>query len=265
MSTQAFSRGVANWSADFYHAVVAGAVPGYSRVLKLGRNPAVTAPEDLWNGGGTYTGLPAGVVNTVAETLQVFSSNAADTAAGTGARTVQIEGLGSNGLYLAETVTLNGVTPVLTINRFYRANVGTVQSAGSGGVNAGTITARHSTTTANIFMIMPIGTNRTVVGAYTIPANCTGYLLHYTNAVLGGVSGSCVGGIFLREFGGVFVQRQIFGSGGGFNVDENLLGGLSIPALCDIKETILTTSGPNLDVLSRMEFLLRDNNVALPF
>lgn len=64
--------------------IALGQVPNNDIHTKFGINPdvdAATAPEDIWNGGGTYTGFPVGGTATVAETLQVFSSSTADTAA----------------------------------------------------------------------------------------------------------------------------------------------------------------------------------------
>jgi hypothetical protein len=77
----------------------------------------------------------------------VVSANANDTSAGTGARTVRIKYLDQNlnGPY-TETITLNGVTPVNTVN----TNICYIESfevltAGSGGVNAGIISLKAAT------------------------------------------------------------------------------------------------------------------------
>jgi len=147
-----------------------GLIPGYENILRYGRNPDVdsgTAPEDVWDGGGLYTGQPLHAA--AAEVVQVFSSSALDTAAGTGARSIRITGLNELWQYTTEVIVLNGVTPVPTVSLWRRVWLGEVLTAGTGGGNAGTITCRNSPTVATVFFIMPIGRNRTASGVYTVP------------------------------------------------------------------------------------------------
>lgn len=115
-----------------------GGVPGYTRVALLGHNPSIGSgvAADVWEGGGNYPLLAA------ASQLEVVSTSAADTAAGTGARTVLIQGLDANWLPISETVTLNGTTPVTTVNSYLRVNLFTTTTSGSGKVNAGDLTLR---------------------------------------------------------------------------------------------------------------------------
>lgn len=77
----------------------------------------------------------------------LVSSSVLDTAAGTGARTVKIIYFTSTGVGpLTETVTLNGILPVNTVatNICFIEEMEVV-TAGSGGLNAGTITLAVST------------------------------------------------------------------------------------------------------------------------
>ena len=78
---------------DFFLAVAKGDFTGYSKISKFGRNPGVKSAdyESIWDGSNLYP-WP-----TAAETLSVVSDDADDTSAGTGARTVEIEGLDSSG------------------------------------------------------------------------------------------------------------------------------------------------------------------------
>ena len=70
--------------------------------LKFGKNPDVgNTEETIWDAGGLYSWQSA------AESLEILSSEVADAAAGTGARTVTVKGLDSNYELLSETVTLN--------------------------------------------------------------------------------------------------------------------------------------------------------------
>jgi len=102
---------------------------------RSGVNPAVGASEeDLWGVGGRQVFPAAPVV------ASVVSTSAADTSAGTGARTVRLYGLDASYNILTADVTLNGVTPVLTIVPFLRVTRLQTLTAGTTGSNEGTVT-----------------------------------------------------------------------------------------------------------------------------
>lgn len=64
-------------TADFGTEIARGLIPGYKINKKFGRNSDIdtgTAPEDIWNGGGIYTGHNC----TEAETLEFFSDDVND-------------------------------------------------------------------------------------------------------------------------------------------------------------------------------------------
>lgn len=72
-----YNEGNANLVANFDTEVALGRVSRYSIGTKFGRNGDIdtgTAPEDLWAGGGTYTGFNA----TANENIEVFSSDVDD-------------------------------------------------------------------------------------------------------------------------------------------------------------------------------------------
>jgi hypothetical protein len=107
------------------------------------------------------------------------SDDTDDTSAGTGARTVEIEGLDSSWNVLTETVTMNGTTPVVTTGSFLRVYRARVVTAGSSGTNEGTITFTN-TTSSNIIAQISVdnsGFGQTLMACYTIPAGKTGYLI----------------------------------------------------------------------------------------
>lgn len=156
-------------------AIQKGKVPGTSVTHKFGRNSDISTAsgfEDIWNGGGHYTGQDA----TVAETVEVFSSDISDTSAGTGARTIQLVGLGAGFVYQTEILTLNGTTSVASTLQYLRLDTVLVLTAGSFGKNAGQITLRQQTTIVNVFGQVLTETNRTLIAAYTIPAGKVGYV-----------------------------------------------------------------------------------------
>lgn len=64
-----------------------------------------------------------------------------------------------------EYLILNGQTAVDTVGTYIRHS----RAKCHGGDNAGAITARQKTTTANITMVMPATYNSTMIGAYTLP------------------------------------------------------------------------------------------------
>ncbi len=175
---------------------------------KYGKNSVVTTsstPEAIWNGGDEYTGHPT----TGAETMEIFSSSDNDTASGTGARTVRISKLlDEDGNQMPDIeVSLNGETPVsLGVLEYWRGGVRIkVLTAGSLGKNEGTITLRHTTTTTNIFAVMPIGRNQTSILADTVPKGMTlrikvGFQLSRTS----GAPGSADVTLRARPYGGVF-------------------------------------------------------------
>lgn len=84
---------------------------------------------------GTATGL-----DTAAS-----SANTRAGVAGTGAKTVKVSGINGSGLNVTETVALQGVTPVNTVNAYLFINELVVLTTGSGGANAGLITATAAT------------------------------------------------------------------------------------------------------------------------
>lgn len=242
---------------DFEFDLAASRAQGMSIVNKFGRNSDVdsgTVPEDIWEGGGVYTGWAA-----AAETLQVFSSSAADTSAGTGARTLRIMGLDANYAVQNETVTLNGTTPVTTTGTFIRVHSASVQTAGSGGVNAGILTVRQSTTTTNIFLALEVGLNQSNSSAYTIPAGQTGYMRKIHGAIRGSTASALDGGIWTRSFGGVFRQRRPFVISHGTQFIDEIYGGLVFTEKSDIILRISSSSGSNLDVVAGYDLILVDN------
>lgn len=126
---------------DYLFDLAIGRIPGARPVYATGGNADVditSVPEDIWNAGGAYP-LP-----TAAAALEVVSSSANDAAAGTGLRTMLVQGLDSNYAEIQETVTLNGTSAVALSNQYLRLNAAIILSAGSGNVNAGTITLRES-------------------------------------------------------------------------------------------------------------------------
>tara|TARA_R110000772_G_scaffold202118_1_gene312414 strand:- start:151 stop:999 length:849 start_codon:yes stop_codon:yes gene_type:complete len=224
-----------------------GNVFGHEIQQGAGKNPSIAAgPEDVWNGGGTFTGFPTGA----AETMEIFSSDANDTSAGTGARTVLIKNLlDATGAEASDvTVTLNGTTPVsLGAGTYYRGGSQMqVLTAGSGEENAGTLTLRHTSTTANIFAVMPIAHNFTAILAYTVPLGKTLYInrVSIQMARASGAAGSAEITLRLRPHGTDTVFAAITSpqitDGHGYTFEND--GWYSVPARTDLKVRVDSVS-----------------------
>jgi hypothetical protein len=137
----------------------------YNIVQAFGRNTAVsTVKEDIWWAGGVL------VWPTAEATVSVVSSDAADDIAGTGARTVHIHGLDANFNLIEEDLNLDGLTPVVSVNSYYRINSAEITAWGAGATKApvGNITGSIS---GNTQFFLPIGKNRTAKSHYTVPIN----------------------------------------------------------------------------------------------
>lgn len=147
-------------------AVAHGHMPGHTPWSKIGYNADIgNAYEDLWSPGGIY------VFPTAAMGMEVVSSSTSDTSDGTGVRTVEIYYLDSTFSEKIETLTLNGTTPVPTVNTdIYRINRFIAKTCGTDGVSGGNISIRHLSDTP-IYSQIPTGQVRSKKIIYTVPKN----------------------------------------------------------------------------------------------
>ncbi len=156
-----------------------GDIAGIIHINKFGRNPDIdtaTVPEDLWDAGGVW------VAPTAARIHDLASTDVADTSAGTGAQSIEIQGLDDNWELQSETLSLSGLANVPTSNTYRRIFRMKVPLVGSGGTNAGDITATaqvDGTVTAQVTASMA----QTLMAIYTIPANKTGYMTSYYSSL----------------------------------------------------------------------------------
>lgn len=155
------------WATGVAH----GLVQGCTRVAALGTNPSTAANASFWYGTGPYNWI------TSAGPLEIVSSSANDTAAGTGCRSVLVSGLDTSFNPLSETVTLNGTTAVPLTKTYFRIQQMLVVSAGSAQTNQGTVTLRDAgagTTRSVIPVVLAgFGIGISSQSAYTVPAGYT--------------------------------------------------------------------------------------------
>jgi hypothetical protein len=154
-----------------------GQITAHSVIHVFGFNPDVdTAEETVWPIDGILGHPPSPTI------MSISSSSTNDAAAGTGARSVFIEGVNGTGGLVSEIVILNGQTAVNTVNTYDAIERMVVLTVGSGGVNAGIIYAGTGTVTSGVpavpYSAMGVGDNISLVGHWTCPAGFTGYLVH---------------------------------------------------------------------------------------
>jgi hypothetical protein len=130
--------------ADYDHAVARGLWQGRESWHKWGYNADVgsATPEVIWANGATFG---AATILTSPSTFTFVSDSASDTSAGVGARTLIVYYNDSNGLPTSGTVTLAGLTPVVSTFSGYGINRVVVLTSGSTMWNVGNITVTNTT------------------------------------------------------------------------------------------------------------------------
>lgn len=239
---------------EFMIEVAKGNVAGHSIQRIIARNTDVdTSEEDIWFQGGDLSYL------TTARKMNVVSASSNDSAAGTGARTIFIKGLDANYDEISETITMNGVTIVPTVNSYLRVHVCEVTTAGSGAKPAGTITLTAQTA-GTVQANLPAGENRTGKSHFTIPAGKTGYLLDFLPSIAVGKVGSDVT-LKARPLNEVFrmYSRLAVQSDGTSAINHQLL--LGTPVFAEKTDVKVSAKGAanDQDVFCEYILLLVDN------
>lgn len=203
------SRTLDDRTEPFELQVARGQIEGHRSVVVFGYNGDVdTSMETVWPAGGILT-FPAAALQ-----MKVSSSNTNDTAAGTGARTVVIEGLDTDHLEISETVTLNGQTAVTTTKSFLHINNAYVATTGSGLSAAGDIYIGTGVVTAGvpatIYDVIAFDYNSRITGSYTVPAGYTAYLVQglFSSGQVSG-SNAVTGRLMTRSTSGVRMTAAV--------------------------------------------------------
>lgn len=245
-------------------AVMRRKIKGEYIVNKFSRNPDVDGAEDIWNGGGDYTGFPTAT----AETFEVFSSSANDTnSSGTGARTVRIwyldddyNAFDASGNFLTFDVNLNGTTGVIEGTSGMRVWRAKVISSGSSQTNEGSITIRWSTTTAVIFAVLPAAFGQTELSNFTIPTGYTGYLKRYAIDMEDNTSNSAQMALKSRDFGSnTFVLSRPLTVSTNKSIYEDLYGGVTFEEKTDFCFRCLSVVNSNGIINVRYDLRLERN------
>jgi len=172
----------------FMLMVQAGEFDGISTEHKFGRNAAVSSTIIPIASGAVYQ------TPTEAVTLAAISDDAADAAAGAGAQQLTLVYLDADFALQTATIEMNGtdettetVEGVLRLIRVYVSRSGTYATQASTS-QKGTITVRVASAGATWATLNEIGTSglalgQSLIGAYTIPAGKTAYILGATITV----------------------------------------------------------------------------------
>lgn len=165
-------------NSDFYYRVANGQVPGHSLVKKFGSGSVGTSVVPITQTQDYQT-------PTTAQALEFVSNNANDTAAGSGAQEITIQGLDSNWEQVTQTLETNGTTAValgtnLTrLYRWYVSRSGTYATS-TAGSHAGILTIQGSGggTVWDTIPVAPFPMGQSQIGVYSIPSGKKAFLYH---------------------------------------------------------------------------------------
>ena len=125
---------------------------------------------------------------------------------------------------------------------FFRSyNVGSTDIAGS-------VSIRNSVTPTEIYAQILDGNNQTLMSIYTIPADCTGYLIKYKASAFNPQSASVIGYTLqmkVREFGKTFRVQSITSVGTDHESIHNFPFPIKLQPKSDIIFNVVTANGNN--------------------
>lgn len=243
---------------DFNSSVSFGLVPRYTRAFGIGYNPDVdtgTTPEDAWGTNGLYPWLPT-LTN-----LEVVSTSALDTSAGTGARTVTVATLVGDYVSSPQVITLNGLTAVPIPTQAIRINGARCLTAGSVGTNVGDIIIRDAGGgTVRGIILAGFGTARQA--PYTVPAGFTlavSYILLSVDSPSGSVGKFASVSTYFKSPTGAAIQPLQIGNTNGQPYNHYSDPPLIVTERTDFALRINTASDNNTTVTAGWNGILRSN------
>ena len=176
-------QGTAGSPEEYFFEIAEGHIGGHSYFHKFGKGLVGTTMVPI----ASSLKYPT---PTAATTLEAVSSDADDTAAGDGARTVTIQGLDGNWDEITQTVAMNGLTPVvfpIDMLRVYRWWVETsgVYATSALGSHQGTITIQTSPGAVLWFngTVDPYPKGQSEIAGYTVPDGYTAYVFLHNISV----------------------------------------------------------------------------------
>ncbi len=136
----------------------------------------VATGEDVWQGTAAIIPDPPGA----GEQMTIVSTDADDTAAGAGARTMEIMYLDGSGIQQIEELALNGTTGVDTVaTDISFVNFFHTDTAGATGVAEGDITIYKKGASSTVYNMIEAGGNMSLTCKLKVPTGKTYYLLNW--------------------------------------------------------------------------------------
>lgn len=185
--TGGLSQGVFNKSAvlvqqvDPFGTGIGSGTGQQDYIEKFGANLSVGSDlETIWEVGGLYEYL------TIASAVSAVSDEGSDTTTGTGARTIELQGLDADYNTVTEILSTGGTGGGnVSSQEFLRIFRAIVKTAGSTGTNDGNITIEAGATTVISIGTHGTGSNKEGFGqsqtsVYTVPAGKTGYITQWS-------------------------------------------------------------------------------------
>lgn len=250
---------------DFYFDAAKSRYVGYVAVNKFGRNPVIdtaTDPEDVWDAGGVW------VAPTVARVHNLVSGSGDDAAAGTGMRTVQVYGLTDwDTAEVWEIVTLDGASTVATINSYVIIHRMKGLSFGSGGTNAGAVTAT-AVTDATVTASITAGKGQSLMAIYGLSSGedfyATGWYLGMNRTAASAASADVdflvMENADLTDSGFVVKHHLGLASAGSSHISHKWTPPLKITGPAIIKIQIENVSANGTDISSGFDGVLAGAN-----
>lgn len=161
-------------NVDFAARVALGLVPGWATVNKFGEAPDCDSgvATDLWDGADGATSTDVWVAPTQARLHAITSASGNDDGdpVGTGLRTLRVYGLTDwDTAEVNEDIIMNGVSNVNTTNSYVIIHRMEGLTFGSGGTNAGIITATAATD-GTITAAIQASNGQTEMAIYGVPS-----------------------------------------------------------------------------------------------
>jgi len=165
---------------DYNLQVLRGLVAGHTMVQMAGHNSTHSTTKVTVTPNVTTKEIDQSAIMATPVTVSVASTDADDTSAGAGARTVLLTGLDSSGDVQTETITLNGQTAVASTGVYSAINGIQATSWGATTYNEGDIWCGTGTFTAGVpatgYFAMEMQTNVAATAHYVVPNGKTFYL-----------------------------------------------------------------------------------------
>jgi hypothetical protein len=219
--------------------------------ISLPASPAIGTKADVRSLGGELLYLD----RSAPELMAIVSTDANDTAGGTGAWAVLVTGTGADLCSLPqETVLLTGLTPALTTQAYTRINHMLVVASGTNISNIGSVTATAQVA-GTVQNEVPAGINQSQQSNYTVPSDRIAIIRGYFFSVGKGdeayVALEAGGGVFdipMAQYGGAYIYESFSAT--------NTMGHIQPGA--DIKFTATAiTNQPHVSVQAQLSILPR--------